>query len=121
MHYLFAHGTLRQGCVNNGLMAGGALLGAAETSEEYALCLIDEKPVVTKRPLSTIKGEVYSVSDEMLIVLDRFNTHPRVNKRELVSVKLADGTGVEAWLYFYIQPMRNSVFIETGDYAGQKR
>lgn len=120
MHNLFVHGTLRRGCRNNGILAAGTLIGGAETALDYALCLIEGKPLVTKRPQSRIKGEVYSVSDEVLQLVDRLKGHPRVNKRELVSVRLADGTEVEAWLYFHIQPMRNSVLVESGDFTASK-
>lgn len=121
MDYLFVHGTLRRGCRDNGLLADGTFSGRAETAQHYALCLVNEKPLVTKRPVSAIKGEVYAVTDEMLRLVDRFAGHPRVNRRELVSVQLEDGQTVEAWLYFYIQPLHNAALIESGEYAELKR
>ena len=120
MHYLFAHGTLRQGCHNSGLIAGATLLGFAGTVEDYALFIIKNKPVVTRRPVTKIKGEVYSVTEEMLTLVDRFQGHPRINKRELVPVKLQDGSSVEAWIYFHIQPLRDSVLVESGVYIEPK-
>jgi gamma-glutamylcyclotransferase (GGCT)/AIG2-like uncharacterized protein YtfP len=120
MHYLFAHGTLRQGGRNNGLIAGATLLGRAGTVEDYALFIIKNKPVVTKRPVTKIKGEVYSVTEEMLMLIDRFQGHPRINKRELVPVKLEDGSSVDAWIYFHIQPLRDSILVDSGEYIEQK-
>ena len=117
MPHLFAHGTLRQGGRSNGLIAGAASLGRAETAEDYALFIIKNKPVVTKRPVTKIKGEVYTVTDDMLTLVDRFEGHPRINKRDMVPVKLEDGSTVEAWLYFHIQPLRESVLIESGEYT----
>ncbi len=119
MPNLFVYGTFRKGYSEEKLIAGADLLGPAETVEQYALCLINNKPVVTKRPMSTIKGEVYSLTEEMLTKIDRLRRHPHINKRELVTVKLNDGNVVEAWLYFHMHPLRDSVFIESGDYTEQ--
>jgi len=117
MPYLFAHGTLRQGGRNSNLISGAISLGISETQQDYALYLIKDKPVVTKLPETKIKGEVYVLSDEQLTLVDRFEGHPRINKRDLVPVKLADGNIVEAWLYFHILPLRESVLITSGEYT----
>jgi len=118
--YLFAHGTLRTGGRNSGLISDASLLGHASTAEDYALFILKNKPVVTKRPLTKIKGEVYSVTEEMLMLVDRFQGHPRINKRELVPVMLEDGSSVEAWIYFHIQPLRESVLVNSGEYIELK-
>jgi gamma-glutamylcyclotransferase (GGCT)/AIG2-like uncharacterized protein YtfP len=120
MHSLFVYGTLKQGGRNNGLIAEATPLGSAITVEDYTLFIVKNKPVVTKRPVTKIKGEVYSVTDVMLTLVDRFQGHPRINKRELVQVKLEDGSAIEAWLYFHVQPLRDSVLIESGEYTEQK-
>jgi gamma-glutamylcyclotransferase (GGCT)/AIG2-like uncharacterized protein YtfP len=116
MPYLFAHGTFRKGGRNNNLIESAISLGHAVTEQDYALYTIKGKPVVTKLPQTKIKGEVYAVSDEALTLVDRLEGHPRINKRDLVPVKLEDGNTVEAWLYFHIQPLRESVLIESGEY-----
>jgi gamma-glutamylcyclotransferase (GGCT)/AIG2-like uncharacterized protein YtfP len=120
MHYLFAHGTLRQGGRNNGLISGASLVGRASTVEDYALFIIKDKPVLTKRPVMKIKGEVYSVTEEMLTLVDRFQGHPLINKRELAPVKLDEGGSIEAWIYFHIQPLRASVLVDSGEYIEPK-
>ncbi len=118
MQTVFIHGKLRKGCSDHHVMSKEACLGTAETTELYALYMMDNKPYVTKRPASTIKGEAYTVSKEALSVLDRWERHPHINKRELVPVRLADGTMVDAWLYFHIQPLRSSTLVESGDLLG---
>jgi len=120
MHHLFAHGTLRQGGRNSGLISGATLLGRAGTVEDYAFFIINNKPVVTRRPVTKIKGEVNSVTEEMLMLIDRFQGHPRINKRELVPVKLEDGSSVDAWIYFHIQPLRDSILVDSGEYSERK-
>jgi gamma-glutamylcyclotransferase (GGCT)/AIG2-like uncharacterized protein YtfP len=56
----------------------------------------------------------------MLMLIDRFQGHPRINKRELVPVKLEDGSSVDAWIYFHIQPLRDSKLVDSGEYIEQK-
>jgi gamma-glutamylcyclotransferase (GGCT)/AIG2-like uncharacterized protein YtfP len=116
MPYIFAHGTLRQGCRNSALISEAISMGRASTVESYALFKMDKKCVVTRRPETPIVGDVYAVTEEMLAMVDRFEGHPRINKRELVPCKLDDGSPLEAWIYFHIQPLRNSVLIESGEY-----
>jgi gamma-glutamylcyclotransferase (GGCT)/AIG2-like uncharacterized protein YtfP len=116
MPYFFAHGLLRQGARSQAIMEDSELVGQAETDEAYALFNVGDKAVVTRRPVSKIKGDVYSITDDKLTMLDRIEGHPRVCKRELVPVILADGKSAEAWIFFYIQPLHNSVLIDTGNY-----
>ena len=120
MPYLFAHGTLREGGRNNNLVTDAVSLGNAVTEQDFAMYIIKEKPVVTTLPRTRIKGEVYVVTDEVLTVIDRFQGHPRINKRDLVPVRLEDGNVVETWLYFHILPLRDSVLVESGDYSDIK-
>jgi gamma-glutamylaminecyclotransferase len=119
MPYFFAHGDLRQGGRSKLIMADSTFVGGAETEEAFALFAIDKKPVITRRPATKVKGDVYSVTEEKLIALDRFEGHPRITKREEVPVRLEDGRTVEAWIYFNIQPLHNSVLIESGDFMKQ--
>jgi len=95
MHYLFVHGSLRRGCRDNKFISAGTFLNRAETALHYALRLINEKPLVVKRPVSAIIGEVYSVTDEMLTVVKRIMGQKRINQRELVPVRLEDGQTVD--------------------------
>jgi gamma-glutamylcyclotransferase (GGCT)/AIG2-like uncharacterized protein YtfP len=116
MPYLFAHGQLRQGSRSQAMMADSELVGAAETDEAYALFTINDKAVLTRRPVSKIRGDLYSVTEDKLVMIDRFEGHPRICNRELVPIKLDDGKIIEAWAYFYIQPLHNSVLLDNGDY-----
>jgi gamma-glutamylcyclotransferase (GGCT)/AIG2-like uncharacterized protein YtfP len=121
MNNLFAHGKLRKGGSDNRLITGAGMLGQAVTEQDFALFLANKKPVITKRPVSKIKGEVYSITDDMLALIDRIEGHPRVNKREIVRVTLENGNVIEAWLYFNVQPLQNSVLLESGEYLGPEK
>jgi len=113
---VFIHGNMRSGGKDNKFISGAVLLGRAETESDFALVLIKGDPYLTKRPVSKIKGEVYSVDDDLLGLIDRLNRHTRITRRELVNARLEDGQKTEAWVYFYTEPLSNSVLVESGEY-----
>ncbi|MBF0559465.1 MAG: gamma-glutamylcyclotransferase [Nitrospirae bacterium] len=113
---VFIHGNMRSGGKDNKFISGAVLRGRAETESDFALVLIKGDPYVTKRPVSKIKGEVYSVDDNLLGLIDRLNKHKRITKRELVKARLENGQETEAWVYFYTEPLNNSVLVESGEY-----
>jgi len=119
MPYLFAHGDLRQGGRSQVMMADSTYVGAGETEEAFALFTVNKRPIITRRPSIKVRGDVYSISEDKLTALDRFEGHPRITKRESVKVILKDGKTVEAWVYFNIQPLHNSVLVESGDFMNQ--
>lgn len=114
---VFIHGNMRSGGKDNKFISGAELLGRAETDSDFALVLIKGEPYVTKRPVSKIKGEVYSVDYALLELIDRLNRHARITRRELVDTRLEDGRMTEAWVYFYTEPLNNSVLVESGEYC----
>src|SRR5208283_2929261 len=113
---VFIHGNMRSGGKDNKFISGAELLGRAETESDFALVLIKGEPYVTKRPVSKIKGELYSVDDALLGLIDRLNRHARTTRRELVNARLEDGRMTEAWVYFYTEPLNNSILVESGEY-----
>ena len=121
MHDLFVHGRLRPGCGGPGPVSDAPFLGSAQTAQEYSLCIIKARPFVIKREASAIKGEVYSVDDPVLKLVDRLEGHPHVTRRELVPVRLEDGNTIDAWLYFYVQPLHDYTLVESGDFALWKK
>ena len=64
-------------------------------------------PFVTdEERMSTIKGELYLISDEALERIDRLEGHPFAYQRRKTRVRLEDGSEAEAWLYFHSRPPR---------------
>lgn len=114
---IFVHGKFRQGQSGNAQIAAGSFAGKGSTIETYSLYQMNGKALITKRPVSSVIGEVYEITEELLKVVDRSEGHPHVNKRELVQIKLQDGRTVSAWAYFHILPLREAVVIESGDYC----
>ncbi|RZC28027.1 putative gamma-glutamylcyclotransferase At3g02910 [Glycine soja] len=80
-HLIFAYGTLKRGFPNHYLMEelrskdDAVLLGSYVTNEPYPLvCGPHGIPYLIKLPGSghRVKGEVYAVSEEAVVVLDEF-------------------------------------------------
>lgn len=116
---VFIHGNMRTGAKDNRFISGAVLLGRAETESDFAMVMMKGDPYVTKLPVSKIKGEVFSVDDKLLDVIDKLNKHKRITRRELVKARLEDGRETEAWLYFCTEPLNNSIIVESGEYRFQ--
>jgi gamma-glutamylcyclotransferase (GGCT)/AIG2-like uncharacterized protein YtfP len=117
LELIFVHGRLRQGKPGDTQIAAGSFMGKGVTIETFSLYHTNGKALITKRPVSSVIGEVYEVSSELLKILDRSEGHPHVNKREQVQIKLRDGRDVSAWASFRLQPLRDAVIVDSGDYC----
>ncbi|XP_057758968.1 putative gamma-glutamylcyclotransferase At3g02910 [Arachis stenosperma] len=109
-HLIFVYGTLKRGLPNyplmEGLMAGNdaVLVGSYSTEEPHPLVLGPNGiPYLINLPGSgqRVKGEVYSVSDRALSLLDDFEGLS-VGHYERLPVRVAEvgGDAVEAEAYF---------------------
>jgi gamma-glutamylaminecyclotransferase len=113
---VFVYGTLRQGFYNHGFLRGGGSLGPARTRDGYAMYLSCGIPALVRdRPGMRIVGELYRVDAGILAGLDRLEEHPRVYRREVAPIVLADGRSATAWIYFSVRP--RGLLADTGDFA----
>lgn len=127
LHRVFVYGTLMKDCGNSGFLYGSTLVGTAKTKGKYLLTA-SGIPYVIKSPpdkfnddIVNVKGEVYLVSDDILIrSLDMLEGHPVCYCREEVEIvyddpSIADANEeVKAWLYFY--PRVTGDVVKDGDY-----
>lgn len=116
---VFVYGTLRRGFSNHHLLAAARPLGGALTRERYALYL-GEYPFLSRdQALCRVAGEVYEVSQGMLMTLDALEEHPRVYERFVIPVVLDSGREIEAWCYFH--PAPRGRLISHGDFSRAAR
>ena len=114
--YVFVYGTLKRGHGNHSCIAEGIFVGEATTVEFYALH-VDGLPMVDRNnPVSPVHGEVYKVSTDTLMELDRLEGHPYHYRRAMVSVALVGGETLRVWLYFHTEP--SGPILESGRYDG---
>lgn len=95
--FVFVYGSLKKGYGNNRLLEFATLIGSDETtSEDYELRCWGAYPAVYKGGVTSIKGEVYEIDDNILRSLDSLEGYPSFYNRELVSLK----SGRDAWMYY---------------------
>jgi gamma-glutamylcyclotransferase (GGCT)/AIG2-like uncharacterized protein YtfP len=98
---LFVYGTLKRGCSNHRYLADQTLVGIARTPPGYRLYDLGGYPGMVSRPDDTlgVTGEVWSVDDDALERLDRFEgLHEGLYRREPVSLRPPfDGEIVHAY------------------------
>ena len=71
---LFVYGTLKRGCSNHGQLAGQTFVGVARTPPGYRLYDLGGYPgiVAEANDRDGVVGEIWSVDDDALARLDRF-------------------------------------------------
>lgn len=89
---LFVYGSLKRGALHHAELEGAPFLGEARTPPGYALELVGQYWALVERPgeESSVPGELYEVTEELLARLDEFEgdgyvrgrvrlTHPYVS------------------------------------------
>jgi len=111
LKYLFAYGTLKRGFGNNERLLGAEkFISTAETVELYPM--IGEGmgfPYAFDVPGTgnILQGEVFEVQEKTWVALDRLEGYPNHYDRKLITVKLADGSYIEATIYVCKRPFRS--------------
>ncbi|XP_076159711.1 gamma-glutamylaminecyclotransferase-like isoform X1 [Alosa pseudoharengus] len=119
MTQIFVYGTLKKGQPNYSRMLDPAngrasFLGRASTIDKFPLVIAGQYniPFLLNIPGKGhhVQGEVYSVDDQMLAFLDRFESIPEMYQRTLVKLKVEEwakeggatrstGSAMEAFVY----------------------
>jgi len=96
MHKVFVYGSLQRGQGNHRMMNGARFVERALTTAAFELFDLGAFPAMTTRGRTSIAGELYEVTDELLERLDRFEGCPTLYQRETISLK--DGASAEAYV-----------------------
>lgn len=110
-HTIFVYGTLKQGQANHRYLEGQQYLG------EYKIVGFDMYNVGSFPAVvygeGVIRGEAYLVDDATLASLDRLEGHPRLYRREKVTI---EGMIIDLWGWVYIwqRPIDGLEAIPTG-------
>lgn len=112
-HLVFVYGTLRKGHCNHHLLKDAHFYGIGSTETLCAMYLKNGYPYITSTESRyPIVGELFSVDDDTLVALDRFEGHPRHYERREQPVIVGDERYM-AWIYFRDPP---GVLMQSGDY-----
>ena len=93
---VFVYGTLMAGEPNHGLLAGQTLLRRAETEPAFELVDLGPYPALVAGGETSVVGEVYEITVNVLAALDRLEGHPNFYRR--ARIRLSDGETVLAYL-----------------------
>jgi gamma-glutamylaminecyclotransferase len=114
---VFVYGTLRKGHSNNHMLKDAYCYGVGVSEDRYAMYIHKCYPYITSIDARyPIVGELYSVDDETLMELDKFEGHPRYYKRIEIPVNVEEKQYI-AWAYFFDPP---GVLMQSGDFNDLK-
>jgi gamma-glutamylcyclotransferase (GGCT)/AIG2-like uncharacterized protein YtfP len=118
IHRLFVYGTLTQGEDRHGLLRRANHLGEAWTEPRYTLHDLGSCPAMTSGGRTAVRGELYEVVGPIMMLLDRYEWHPRYYRRE--RIHLYDGGRAVAYL---VAPgrIRGVPRIASGDWRRRRR
>ncbi|PCI45814.1 MAG: hypothetical protein COB41_00045 [Proteobacteria bacterium] len=108
MSIVLAYGTLKQGYGLHSILKYSDYLGEGVTSEKYTLLKGPHFPFLVKREGMGAKGELYEVTDDVLMDLDIAEGHPTFYRREFIDVK--DENQQDLRVYAYIHP--DNVYVD---------
>lgn len=116
--YVFVYGTLKQGHGNHRLLEGSMYLGVAESVTEGVLydwgcpAFTHSQLAISEAPIASVRGELYKVTPDILLILDRLEGHPDFYYRVQIPIKNKS----HAWCYFnnvsgwYTAPIVNGCY-----------
>ena len=105
---VFVYGSLKRGLYNYSLLSESNFISKGETLDRYGMLDIGSFPGLNKEAnVSTIKGELFEVTEEVFQTLDRLEGYPTFYTREMIQVDLGDAT-ISAWCYFISDPNKYS-------------
>ena len=116
MYRLFVYGTLKSGEPFNHLLGSKPVL-IIKSLPIYELIDLGDYPGLVENGKTSIIGEVYCVSDEIVRVLDKYEGDEYIRKE----IKLVDGSIAQT--YVYIVPNKNPVYpkIRSGEWKSSSK
>ena len=112
-HLVFVYGTLRSTHCNHHLLKDAYCHGVGVSEDRYAIYLKNGYPYITSsEDRYQITGELYSVDDATLLLLDKFEGHPRHYERREICVSVGNER-YNAWAYFHDPP---GIRMQSGDF-----
>ncbi|WP_411825972.1 gamma-glutamylcyclotransferase [Luteolibacter sp. AS25] len=120
MNPVFVYGTLRKGGSNHFRMAGADFVGGGKVSGK--MFRIDWYPALLLGGDTSVKGELYLVSDKTLAELDDFEgitpdcEESREYHRVKTPVRLDSGETEEGWVWEWIGDTETVELLDTEDW-----
>lgn len=114
---VFVYGTLMKGMGNDHYLEKSEYLGDGLTDKEYSMYVDIVIPKITMTPLSKIEGELYLVSDEDMVLVDRLEG--KYSKMLTKVYNKKSKKFVDAYIYVWERPIimtKDVVINRSGSY-----
>ncbi|SMB98673.1 Uncharacterized conserved protein YtfP, gamma-glutamylcyclotransferase (GGCT)/AIG2-like family [Thermanaeromonas toyohensis ToBE] len=109
---LFVYGSLLRGRRNHWLLEQARFLGEAMAYEVGLYAVTPYFPGAIPEKGKVVRGELYEVSLELLLCIDKLEDNGKLYRRRLWPVVLAEtGEKMTAWLYFWLRPVHRETAI----------
>ena len=109
---VFVYGTLRLGETYHHLMSACEYLGPRSTAPEYELVNIGRYPGLIMDGATSVRGDLFLVTPEILEKLDEYEGYPEDYSRESIDLEGAE----TAVAYIYRLNVENCPKIVSGDW-----
>ena len=83
---LFVYGTLKSGYSRNNVLSSSELIGLSTTKPQYTLVNLTSFPGLLATGNSSVHGELYRVSKEVLSYCDFIEGHPDFYQRKKINL-----------------------------------
>ena len=98
---LFVYGTLKRGKYNNYYLLKQKFVGGGEL-EGYKKLEINLPAIIKdEKGISSVKGEVFEISEECLRIIDKLEGHPIVYMRKKRQIIMENKKKIWAFVYVY--------------------
>jgi gamma-glutamylcyclotransferase (GGCT)/AIG2-like uncharacterized protein YtfP len=114
MEPVFVYGSLRKGMHNHRVMGSSKLLAEA-TLTGFDMYQVSSFPAIVVGE-GGVKGEIYLVDNATLARLDRLEGHPRMYRREVVTVQ-SGSCLFDVWVYVWQGPVDYLAPVPSGDWV----
>jgi len=124
-HLVFVYGSLKRGEHNHGLLRAAEYRGEARTERQFRLYALPYYPALVRGDgdPQPIVGEVYSIDEAALRILDRLEDNGRLYQRELIRVDSLDRPDERllAWAYLFLGDLQGASPCPDERWSGSNR
>lgn len=108
------YGTLMSNERNHSYLKGSMFLEEGQTLEEFCMHHLGAFPVVTDEEVSPIIGELWRVEEDVLQMIDDFESG--MFDRIQVPVVVKKSGVIKAWMYVTYEELKEGVLIRDGNW-----
>tara|TARA_B100000029_G_scaffold492004_1_gene552791 strand:+ start:2433 stop:2897 length:465 start_codon:yes stop_codon:yes gene_type:complete len=123
--YIFVYGALRQGMGLNSILATSKRHGTHKTLPKYTMYDLGAFPCIINKGNTSIIGDLYEVTEDIVAKLDIIEGVPNLYKRGLIELDYDNVFEVQAYFWSYqedddVRLLDSSYKVISGDWIEQR-